>query len=645
MPILLAPGDVVMVMGLASCPRYNYQAGVVLNTKGAAEGRVPVLLLHGQRRRLSVRRRHLRVLGMPGSSEDARRRRAVLAESCAAERASVLTRVVWERQLELRVAAPFLKCVLHDESGEGLCQNIASFFDARSTLALTTGFANGHVVPNWICVKPASCDGGFQWRPIHGNGPQVVWGAADVKDGIVRIDCAVVDIGLGRFVVAGGCADHPQRVHGNFFRSAFVYDAMAHAAAPLPDMPIARHGCGGACLNVDGSRRVFVFGGNYVHSSTNIGTEQCHVLDLEQEAWCTLGSFNPQIYPIGVDVFADPVAFMPFAAVGGRLVAIVQGKLWALDPLRPGGVGWRRAWPDEPSGLGVSAQACVSWGGQHLIVSQGRGASDASVGKPACHVYAVTFCHPPGVLYAKGLPQILEYVRWSDLGPVDSAVAPSGRVGGDLAVVHDRLYICGGADERVGRCHDTVARWGGTRAALQASSPAFNPSHEFAFSLAGAQTVDVEVHSAEKYEPAVRGVHSTEMQRLLPLDIVCGASTSAPLEEAEGAVGDTDPCGHCLAVMVTSMQNSAVAASVQVRRLRSTQGGGWEASAPESLLSAGLSLVLIDQRLLVIMGVAGSSTCSQSANWSVVAGLKMPVAMHAHSAITVPLLPELPGEE
>jgi len=45
-----------------------------------------------------------------------------------------------------------------------------------------------------------------------------------VRDGIVRIDCAVVAIGAGRFVVAGGCANHPSRAR-KFFCSAFIYDA------------------------------------------------------------------------------------------------------------------------------------------------------------------------------------------------------------------------------------------------------------------------------------------------------------------------------------------------------------------------------------------------------------------------------------
>ena len=687
MPAALAPGDVVMVMGLESRRDYNYQAAVVLDEEATAEGRLAVRLLHRRRReagprtQLSVRRRHLRLLDMPGSSEGARRRRGALAESCAADRAAVLTRVVWERQLELRVAAPFLRRALQDEDGGGLCQNIASFFEPRATLALTTGFANGRVVPDWSCVKPTSGGGGgggggFEWRPVHDGGAQQVWGAAGVKDGIVRIDCAVVDIGLGRFVIAGGCADHPQRVRGRFFRSAFVYDAMAHAVAPLPDMPHARHGCGGACLDLrgvrDGGLYVFVFGGEYVNGVMPLSS-QCHYLDLKDETWHALTAQG------AVDTGGQMVAFVPVAAAGGRLVAIVNGQLWALDPLRVGGWQWRRCLPDAPASLGTSAQACVAWGNEHLVVSQGRGYDDddgdaGDGSRPACHVHAVTFCHPPGMFgYGRGTPsglttpsgattpgrrmppgslQTLEWVRWTDLGPVDSAAAPSGRVGGDLAVVHDRLYICGGVDEQHGRFDDTVARWDGARAALQTSAPAFNPERLSPFvrgacALAAAQTIEIDVYSTSA-ELSVRGVHSTEVQKQLPPGMV-----ESP---------DCQQGGHCLAVVVTSLENSAAAASVQVRRLRPTQGGGWEVSAAESLLSAGLNLVLIDQGLLVIKGLADrreavvadlgtgaakfrgtahdrGTAAREPQSWTVVAGLKMPAAMHAHSAITVPLLP------
>ena len=59
-------------------------------------------------------------------------------------------------------------------------------------------------------------------------------GADRVADGIVRIDCAVVSVGAGRFVVAGGCDDHPGRT-SRFFASAFEYDAIARAAAGPAD--------------------------------------------------------------------------------------------------------------------------------------------------------------------------------------------------------------------------------------------------------------------------------------------------------------------------------------------------------------------------------------------------------------------------
>ena len=65
----------------------------------------------------------------------------------------------------------------------------------------------GKIIPDWSCVTLAA-DGQFRWTPVHGKG-NAVHGAQAVSDGIVRIDCAVVSIGAGRFVVAGGAQHNP----------------------------------------------------------------------------------------------------------------------------------------------------------------------------------------------------------------------------------------------------------------------------------------------------------------------------------------------------------------------------------------------------------------------------------------------------
>ena len=235
--------DIVVLVGLTA-RQHNFHSARVLGAQTQA-GRVPVQLLHGARTKMSVRRQNL------------------LKASRDEDRAALLTRIVWERQLELRVAASFLLDKLRGE--KGLCLEIASHFPPRETLALTTGFAMGRIVPEWNMV---ALEGGrFVWRPLHGGahgganpqpGPRV-HGAARITDGIVRIDCAVVSVGSGRFVVAGGCDTHPSRAQ-RFFASAFMYDAITNAVEPLPDMPCARHGCNGAFL--DG--RVYVLGGEYV---------------------------------------------------------------------------------------------------------------------------------------------------------------------------------------------------------------------------------------------------------------------------------------------------------------------------------------------------------------------------------------------
>jgi hypothetical protein len=141
---------------------------------------------------------------------------------------------------------------------EGLFLEISSYFPPRETLATTTGFVNGQLVQDWSSI--ALENGRRVWRPIHehANGHARVYGGGSVCDGIERIDCAVIGIGLGRFVIAGGCADHPSSAP-HFFASAFLYDAITHVVVPLPDMPCARHGCGGAHI----AGKVYVVGGEY----------------------------------------------------------------------------------------------------------------------------------------------------------------------------------------------------------------------------------------------------------------------------------------------------------------------------------------------------------------------------------------------
>ena len=215
--LALAEDDLVIVVGLEQARAFNFRPARVLGELGS-DGRIPVRLLHGDRRQLSCRRRNL------------------LRASHPEDRAALYTRVAWERQQELRVARAFLLEKLGGE--EGLALHIASFFPPRETMALTTGFAMGRIIAEWSCVGLAP-DGRFRWLPIHGSGGAVVHGADLIPDGIVRIDCAVVAIGSGRFVVAGGCSDHPSRAR-KFFASAFIYDSLTHCASPLPDMPCTR---------------------------------------------------------------------------------------------------------------------------------------------------------------------------------------------------------------------------------------------------------------------------------------------------------------------------------------------------------------------------------------------------------------------
>lgn len=482
--LALHPQDVVLVAGLEKTPHYNYRAAVVLEPLAAADAsapppppndRIPIALLHGNCKKLSVRRRNL----LRASSDE--------------ERAMLLTRIVVEHQLELRVARSFLLDMLQGE--EGLLLHIASFFPARETMALTTGFAMGRIVPSWCCadLTPA---GKLAWRPLHrggegwdganvpvGSGSFSGGGAAaagahrSVPDGIVRIDCAVIDVGAGRYLVAGGCADHPSRARA-FFKSAFVYDSLTHVATPLPDMPCRRHGCDGAFLG----GKAYVVGGEYVNGAGGGGLDVDVALvscfDFASQVWSSLDApFDPEFLRL-IERDAPPtIAFNPVGAIGGRLFMLVDGLPLAFNPLRPA-MGWRLCAPNRHAArqimaaldLGTSACACASWG-EYLVISSGRnGASDA------CRVAAFRFDHAPdadadadreggGVssddeAWARG--------RWAYLGTTGA----TGRVGAGLVVVHDRLYISGGVHEGPGGGFDeSVVCWGGSLADLEGGSP------------------------------------------------------------------------------------------------------------------------------------------------------------------------------
>lgn len=202
--LALAAHEIVVIVGLRQSSHLNYRPALLLSPSPEPDGRLRVQCLCDQQS-FKVRRRNL------------------LRASHPEERADLLSRIVWERQLELRVARSFLLESLRGE--EGLALQIASHFPPRQTMALTTGFAMGKIVPDWSCAVIRQ--GKLCWQPIHGPKSRV-YQKESVSDGIVRIDCAVVDIGSGCFLVAGGCNDHPSRAQ-HFFCSA--------SRAPPPSTP------------------------------------------------------------------------------------------------------------------------------------------------------------------------------------------------------------------------------------------------------------------------------------------------------------------------------------------------------------------------------------------------------------------------
>lgn len=440
--VSLNSGNIVIIVALEKAAHYNFRAAHVLSPP-ATDGRIAVKLIHGVPKQLSVRRQNL----LRASSPD--------------DRAALLCRIALLKQMEMRVCRDFLLDKLQGE--EGLLLEIAKFFPTRETMALTTGFAMGRIVPSWVCATLRGPARGLRWVPIHDgragwDGANVpIDGEQPVKDGIIRIDSAVVSIGAGQFLVAGGCADHPSRARA-FFSSAFLYDSLTHVATALPDMPHPRHGCSGACLG----GKVYVVGGDYI-ADGHPQRALCSTFDLATRRWS-----NDVNEPINSTFTPErgTVAFNPVAALDGRLVLLHEGRIHAFNPSHPE-LGWITCWrlgdADVRPLVGVSACAGIQWG-RHFVVTTGRG------GSAACEVMAFSFLFPPNATSlddgAQAAP-LWAAGQWAALG----TTGPTGRVGCALAVVHDVLYVSGGVDEGSGGSFDgSVARWAGSSGDLPAAA-------------------------------------------------------------------------------------------------------------------------------------------------------------------------------
>ena len=160
------------------------------------------------------------------------------------------------------------------------------------------------------------------------------------------------------------------------------------------------------------------------------------------------------------------------------------------------------------------------------------------------------------------LPRFL----WTDLGQVGGG---RERIGADLTVVRDRLYISGGVDEsgRLG-FDGSVLRWGGTYADLCAEEDRAR------------RELVAKMHDPE-FIPVTHCNHLRENPMAYPPDY--------PEHDSKGA-----------------------------HRMAQAELGKVEAEQKAKLSSA-----------------ANLSHFG----WATVPGLEMPTAMHAHAALTVPLLP------
>lgn len=148
-----------------------------------------------------------------------------------------------DKPLDIAVALPKASSLSNGvRSGLGLfCEReldsppcvVVTMHSYMPTQALTST-GRGHMLQ--VLFSP-SLGRRRQWMPIKHCHLTTSGKACDVHtmNHVCRIDCATVALGRGRFLVAGGCPDHPQKCHV-FLRSAFIFDAVAHTVRPLPDM-------------------------------------------------------------------------------------------------------------------------------------------------------------------------------------------------------------------------------------------------------------------------------------------------------------------------------------------------------------------------------------------------------------------------
>ena len=265
------------------------------------------------------------------------RRRNIVLASRPEEREKLEAIEKWERQIELRVARPWLEAMLGGDGALqgflGLMLDIASFWPRRETLGHTSGFAAGALLPEWRCLHyeeggagaggagsggggggdGGGDDGGFRGGDDGGSGGSGGGGGGEwgwctplamrplrfhsrTRNSLdaCRIDCAVVQLPDGRLFVAGGCTDHPARCGadhpggGQFLNSAFIYDGLTDTVEPVPPMQYRRHGCGGACIG----DTVYIVGGGYVAKRGSVFALDYRPLHLLRASLCFLRSLR-----------------------------------------------------------------------------------------------------------------------------------------------------------------------------------------------------------------------------------------------------------------------------------------------------------------------------------------------------------------
>lgn len=319
----LRVGDRVVIHSLVTSKGLNWRGGRVVRL---FEGEERVGVRVGKQRQVSVRRACL----------------VRIETSAEAAHAALLKATLLDARM--RTVMQLLEVLLPDVSARtrtGVTVSAYCGFRREAILSFG-GFANGHVVPDYVRYTPDGRRKRFS------------------QEAAPRFDCAAAAIDETRILIAGGCTAHPGLAKEQ--RTAAVYDSILGEWSSLPNMHFARHGARGVMLN----GKFYAVGGAYARPGSEpfLSFTEC----FDGVCWKSLPR---SAYPsdMHASVLKD-VAFAPCAVVKGELYVLLPSIALVFD-----GTSWR----SKRRGPKLLPASCLTTAvlGNAIILLSGRPASSS----------------------------------------------------------------------------------------------------------------------------------------------------------------------------------------------------------------------------------------------------------------------------